>query len=1003
MLELKNIKKDYILGDTVVNALKGIDLSFRECEFVSILGPSGCGKTTLLNIIGGLDHYSEGDLLINGISTKQYKDRDWDTYRNHSIGFVFQSYNLIPHQSVLANVELALTLSGVGKSERRRRAKEALEKVGLGDQLNKRPNQLSGGQMQRVAIARAIVNDPDILLADEPTGALDTNTSIQIMELLKEIAKDRLIIMVTHNPDLAKKYSTRIVQLRDGIVTDDSMPFTVEEKVVKEESGKKRLSSMSMFTAFSLSLKNLMTKKGRTFLAAFAGSIGIIGIALILSLSNGIQAYIDKVEEDTLSAYPLTIEEKTMDMSGMLEIMAGSMEEEEHDRDKVYSRNMMAKLISNMAKEVQTNNLNDFKKWLDTDEGIKQSASDVMYEYGTTLNIYLQDDENNIQVNPFDMSKFYGMDFSSNSSEENSPMLDYSSVFGNSMMSETWTEIPDNDKMMKSQFEVISGEWANDYDECMLVVDEDNEIYDLTLYALGLSDVSELQKMMIDATKSIKDGTELEIDTETISYNYDDILGLSYKLVLPTDCYQYNEDTDSWEYMGKDEEFMSKVIENSMDIKISGIIRVREDAMSTSINSGTIAYTSALTKRYIEEINESDIVKAQKEDESKDVFTGLPFSDGEEINYSNEEKASMITEYFSKLNDMDKGSVYMKIMSTPSSQAIDESKAQMNQQYGDRDSKIAMLQQAIEQASIHASEASGESVSSVDGVSSDMSSEEIAEYFEALGDDELESVFDTMVEQIVKANYEQAAKQSLGQMTTEQLAAAFDMDIASRSVEEKAVFFDLYMPATVSDSTYEENMNILNSVNLDEPKTINIYANSFEDKDKIKDLIDKYNDRAESEEDEITYTDIVGFMMSSLSQMVDIVSYVLIAFVAISLIVSSIMIAIITYISVLERTKEIGILRSVGASKKDVSHVFTAETVIEGLVSGVIGIAVTLILNIPINIVVEKLTDVANLSKLPVAGGIILVIISVVLTLIAGFFPSRMAAKRDPVEALRSE
>jgi len=1000
LLELRNIRKNYKSGDTIVQALKGISLNFRENEFVSILGPSGCGKTTMLNIIGGLDHYTEGDLLINGVSTKKYKDRDWDTYRNHSIGFVFQSYNLIPHQSVLANVELALTLSGVGKAERRRRAIESLEKVGLGDQINKRPNQLSGGQMQRVAIARAIVNDPDILLADEPTGALDTNTSVQIMDILKEIANDRLIIMVTHNPELAEKYSTRIVKLRDGCVIDDSMPYEPEVEIVKKEEGKKRLSSMSLITAFSLSMKNLMTKKGRTFLAAFAGSIGIIGIAMILSLSNGIQKYIDKVEEDTLSAYPLTIEETTMDMNGMIEIMAGNSEVDEHGKDKVYSQNMMAKVISTMAQEVETNNLKDFKKWLDTDKEIQASTSDIMYSYGTTLNIYYQADDKDVQVNPFDMGKFYGMD----SGEDNSAnsMNSYSSMFGSSMKSETWVEMPDNDDMMKSQFEVIAGDWADDYDECMLVVDEENEIYDLTLYALGLSDVSELQDMMKDAMKSVSDGTEPEIDTDSKSYDYDDIIGRSYKLVLPTDCYKYDEVADAWNYMGDDKDFMSKVIDKSMDVKITGIIRVREDAMSTSIRAGSIAYTNSLTQRFIEEVNKSDIVKAQKEDENKDVFTGLPFSDGKEVTYTNDEKAAMISDYFTKLNAMEKSSIYYEIMSTPPESAISEVKEQMLSQCPDRESKISFIKQGMEQA-MQQAEALGEASDMAVDFDNDMSADEMAEYLNSMSDEDLNKALDSMIAEMVKANYASETEKALGQLTSEQVAAAFDRDMSTRSVDEKAQFFDLYMPATVSDSTYEDNMNILNSVNIDEPKTINIYASSFENKDKVKELIDKYNENVENEEDEITYTDMVGMMMSSLSQMVDIVSYVLIAFVAISLIVSSIMISIITYISVLERTKEIGILRSVGASKKDVSHVFTAETVIEGLVSGLIGIGVTLILNIPINIIVEKLTEVSNISKLPPVGGIILICISVILTLIAGLFPSKMAAKRDPVEALRSE
>ena len=634
MLELNDIKKDYVSGSTTVSALKGINLRFRDCEFVSILGQSGCGKTTMLNIIGGLDKYTSGDLKINGVSTKNYKDRDWDFYRNNSIGFVFQSYNLIPHQTVLSNVELALTLSGVSKAERKKRAIEALEKVGLGEQIHKKPNQMSGGQMQRVAIARALVNNPDILLADEPTGALDTETSIQIMELLKEISKDRLIIMVTHNPELAKDYSTRIVRLLDGVITDDSDPYTLEDmeadikakeaaKVKASEkknkkSGKKQKTSMSFFTALSLSFNNLMTKKTRTILTAFAGSIGIIGIAMILSISNGIQLYIDRVQRDTLSSYPITLQAESIDISSMVTSMTGNSDSEEHeDKSKIYSNDIMGDMINTMVKEVKSNNLSEFKKYIENGSSdIKSYVSDIQYSYDVPLNIYMKDTSNGVeQLNPSTMfDSIYGEGATSTSSAMSSGMG--MGMFSNSSV---WNQLLGNQQVLDEQYDVLAGHWPENYNEVVLVVDKNNEVDDYTLYSLGLKDPEEVRtlfkKMMVGESYETK---------KDISYTFDEILDTEFKLVMPTDMYKYNDVTGTWDDYSKDDKYMTNVVNNGTDIKVCGIIRPNDDAVSTSISSG-IGYTAKLTEYIIEEVKNSEIAKAQLADTSVDVFTGVPF------------------------------------------------------------------------------------------------------------------------------------------------------------------------------------------------------------------------------------------------------------------------------------------------------------------------------------------------------------------------------------------
>ena len=895
MLELNDIKKDYVSGSTTVSALKGINLRFRDCEFVSILGQSGCGKTTMLNIIGGLDKYTSGDLKINGVSTKNYKDRDWDFYRNNSIGFVFQSYNLIPHQTVLSNVELALTLSGVSKAERKKRAIEALEKVGLGEQIHKKPNQMSGGQMQRVAIARALVNNPDILLADEPTGALDTETSIQIMELLKEISKDRLIIMVTHNPELAKDYSTRIVRLLDGVITDDSDPYSLEdmeadirakeaakaktsEKKIKK-SGKKQKTSMSFFTALSLSFNNLMTKKTRTILTAFAGSIGIIGIAMILSISNGIQLYIDRVQRDTLSSYPITLQAESIDISSMVTSMTGNSDSEEHeDKSKIYSNDIMGDMINTMVKEVKSNNLSEFKKYIENGSSdIKSYVSDIQYSYDVPLNIYMKDTSNGVeQLNPSTMfDSIYGEGATSTSSAMSSGMG--MGMFSNSSV---WNQLLGNQQVLDEQYDVLAGHWPEKFNEVVLVADKNNEVDDYTLYSLGLKDPEEVRtlfkKMMVGESYETK---------KDISYTFDEILDTEFKLVMPTDMYKYNDVTGTWDDYSKDDKYMTNVVNNGTDIKVCGIIRPNDDAVSTSLSSG-IGYTAKLTEYIIEEVKNSEIGKAQLADTSVDVFTGVPFDN---------DRNTEIT--------MDDVNAYMATLSP-------EESAQMQ------------------------------------AMTSGMSDDQILQLFSAS------------------------------------------------------------LKARTTYATLDSNKSKLGITDLDTPSQIDIYATDFDSKEKVQNIIKDYNKLQQDdgkEENVINYTDYVGIMMSSVSTIINAISYVLIAFVAISLIVSSIMIGIITYISVLERTKEIGVLRSIGASKKDVSRIFNAETLIEGFVSGALGIVVTLLLCIPANALIKHLTDISNVAQLPVAGGVILIIISMFLTFIAGLIPAKLAAKKDPVVALRSE
>lgn len=986
MLEIRNIVKDYETGSETVHALKGVSIAFRESELVSILGQSGCGKTTLLNIIGGLDQYTSGDLIINGQSTKQYKSADWDIYRNHSVGFIFQSYNLIPHQSVLSNVELALTLSGVSKAERRRRAKEALEKVGLGNQLNKRPNQMSGGQMQRVAIARALVNDPDILLADEPTGALDSETSIQIMELVKEIAKDRLVIMVTHNPELAEKYSTRIVKLLDGQIVGDSDPFDpakepAHSEVRKSEVTKGQKTSMSFLTALSLSKNNLMTKKGRTFLTSFAGSIGIIGIALILSLSNGVQEYINSVERSTLASFPVSIQHETVDYTSLMTSMMNVRDnaEENRDPDRIYTNDISTEMMKTMLSEMQTNNLAEFKEYLESDpDGISASIEEIQYSYDSNLYIYGHSADGDImQINPSTvMSAMMGQSMADNVSQMTNT---YSSLMGSSSMSsyDAFRELLSTD-MLKTEYEVLAGRLPEAYNEVVVLVTDRNELSDVTLYTLGLRDQGELEGMM----SSVMAGESFDLDTGDLSFSYDDLMGMEFSMLTAPEFYQKNDD-GTWTDMRSDSEFMEQAAENGLKLKVVGILKPDADSLISSTNSGGIGYTHALTEYMIDKTNSSELVKEQKENPDVDVFTGIEFpkaDEEEEQPMSQSEAMEMLTgmlteEQRTKLNEGIMAAI------TEEQQAQIQS-AMMGMVSDEQMNSIMMGVLTPEQLT---QLQSGADVNSLltDAQKAQMSAQ-IAASLTAEQNAELSAMMNGMVDPTKMYTI------FMQVLTTDQLRQLMDM------TKE---------PET-TDATYDGNLKLLGVAELSEPSSMKIYATDFESKEKITQLIEKYNDSKiadDNQADVINYTDYVGLMMSSVSDIINSISYILIAFVAISLIVSSIMIGIITYISVLERTKEIGILRAMGASKRDISNVFNAETLIVGFSAGVIGIAVTLLLNIPINIIIENITGIANVALLPWQGGVILVVISMLLTLIAGLVPAGVAAKKDPVEALRTE
>lgn len=855
MLQCKNIIKDYVSGDETVHALRDVSLSFREHEFVSILGQSGCGKTTFLNIIGGLDHYTSGDLIINGKSTKDYSDKDWDTYRNHQVGFVFQSYNLIMHQSVLSNVELALTLTGVNKEERRKRAIEALNKVGLSDQIHKKPTQMSGGQMQRVAIARAIVNNPDIILADEPTGALDSATSVQIMEILKEISKDKLVIMVTHNPQLADEYSSRIIRLKDGTLVSDSNPFNESETNV--DTSVLIRPGMSFKMACSLSLNNLMTKKARTFLTSFAGSIGIIGIALIMSLSNGMQSYIDQMENDTMASYPIEIQSSSSDMSTLMTTMMGMKKKtEEHKDSKIYSRPYVEDVLESLSSS-KKNNLSAFKSYIESSKGkeFRKTAKAIEYDYNLNLQVYNENtDSGLVQVSPNGLLDKLGM---SDMMSLQSQFMDSSSMTND----QVWLSLPESKKLRDDEYQLVEGKWPTNYNEVVLEVDENNEITDYALYSLGLLDQDELVK---NYQKILNGETDQISKTNLQSYSVDDILNLKFRLVLNSDLYQ--KVNGLWINQSENEAYMKDVVANSPEIKVVGIIKPSESTVSQPTMGG-VYYTKAMEEYVTEKTENAQIVQEQKANPNINIFTQAEFASGQKMSMSN--------------------------------------------------------------------------------------------------------------------------------LTNEQM-----MQLSSMSQEELMNYMNTYNENI--NATYDSNLTKLGVVDYSNPTKISLYASSFDGKEKLGDLITSYN-KKQTKSNVITYNDFIGTMLSSVTSVVNIISYVLIAFVSVSLIVSSIMIGIITYISVLERTKEIGILRSIGASKKDITRVFNAETFIIGLISGVLGILITLALNVPISMVVENMTGVAHIAKLPVNGAVFLILIDLVLTILAGLIPSKIASKKDPVEALRSE
>ena len=1008
MLQLKNIVKNYAAGDNTVRALRGVSLQFRPNEFVSILGPSGCGKTTMLNIIGGLDKYTSGDLVIDGRSTKNYKDRDWDTYRNHSIGFVFQSYNLIPHQSVLQNVELALTLSGVSKRERRQRARQALERVGLGDQLRKKPSQMSGGQMQRVAIARAIVNDPEIILADEPTGALDTETSVQVMEILKEISRDRLVIMVTHNPDLANTYSTRIIRMLDGEITSDSAPLNEEEKrACREEeqqaifSKKQRTvkkPSMSWSTSFGLSLKNLFTKKGRTTLTAFAGSIGIIGIAMIYAVSFGMNTFINSVQEDTLSSYPLSLEATTVDIGTLMETFMGkdSDGEPKHDKDAIYSHSVMAEMINSLNNlESTENDLKAFKQYLEAEmkklgeeNKISQALTGVQYTYNMDLLVYTQDPVGNIVYS--DTEQLLAKILKENMGMDMSAMMNMSNAMGTGMtmpgmQMKLWNELlPGKDgkpvnPVLEDQYEIVYGSWPNSYNEIVLVVNENNELDDLTMFALGLESHDKIK----DSFDAIMGGEA--IDSDQKKWSYEEICAKEFRVILNADCYEKNAVTGLYIDKREDPVALRELYADALTLKVTGIIRPSEKATTTMLN-GAIGYTKMLTEYVAKKNLESAAVQAQKLDPTTDIFTGLPFPNSDELT-----KDEMKTRFLNYINGL-----------TPEEQA----EAFLDMQIALAVDQIVgpMTREEMEQGIISAlNQQQGVDVTTV------------TNYIKSLKDEELRKLLSDNLTKMIDPRQPSTGStlpdesfgqlvmmmQSLHAMPQAQKLAMLQGTLAKFTDDQFVVCYKEVVK--FSSSTYEQNLRLLSDVDLEDPSTINLYASSFENKNVIEEFIAGYNDSVE-ELKRIHYTDYVGIMMSSITTILDAITYVLIAFVAISLVVSSIMIGVITLISVQERTKEIGILRAIGASKRNVSGMFNAETVIIGFTSGVLGVGVTYVLCFIANIILYALTDLANLKAiLPWYVAVGMVAISVILTLFAGIIPSRSAAKKDPVVALRTE
>lgn len=1001
MLELKNITKDYPTGNETVHALKGVSLTFRKNEFVSILGQSGCGKTTLLNIIGGLDKYTSGDLIINGRSTKKYNDRDWDTYRNHSVGFVFQSYNLIPHQTVLQNVELALTLSGVKKAERRRRAKEALSAVGLASQMKKRPSEMSGGQMQRVAIARAIVNDPDIILADEPTGALDSETSVQVMEILKEISKERLVVMVTHNPELAEKYSTRTVRMLDGLIISDSNPITEQEAAeasaeinsTKGTAKKAKKPSMSPATSFGLSLRNLFTKKGRTMLTSFAGSIGIIGIALIFAVSNGMTNYISIVQENTLSSYPITLEAQHISIGNLMETFIGAAKPSgEHENDAVYQKPVLYDLVNTLsAVEAKQNDLKSFKKYLETklsdsdNEKYNSAINGIQYTYDLDFQIYTKNVDGNIIKSDTEeliqsmLVKYIGKINASTGGTADTGMLSMlTSNPGASSMMTLWQEmLPAKDgspinPLIKKQYDLLYGSWPNSYDEIVIIVDENNEIDDMTLYSLGLLSDEEIDKIVNAAV----DGTP--VDYEVSKWSYKEICNMEFRTILPTECYV---EIDGVFKDRRDEKVaLESLYADATKLKVTGIIKLNEDA-STTMLQGTIGYTYLLTEYISEHNKNSASIIAQLNNPFTDIFTGLPFADTDG-SINDRTKAQAFKDHISSLNNAEKATTFKKIVSIPDP-------AWLSEQVNNRLSQIP-VDQLREQI-----------VASILSQSELMNEGEIRKYINELPDADLKALASQGLSEAISAEYAANILNQFVGKTDDELALMLDNALTTYTDEQAALYYDSVLQ--FSASTYESNLIKLGYVDLEQPSSINLYASSFAEKDVIEELIEKYNNGVD-EVSKIEYTDYMGIMLSSITTIINAITYVLAAFVSVSLIVSSIMIGVITLISVQERTKEIGILRAIGASKRNVCGMFNAETLIIGFSSGLIGVGITYLLCIPINLILNALTGISELKAiLPVPIAIALVIISLLLTLISGLIPSRSAAKKDPVVALRTE
>ena len=1046
MLSLRDIKKDYTTASEVVHALRGVSVAFRKSEFVSILGPSGCGKTTLLNIIGGLDHYSDGDLVINGRSTKSYTDRDWDVYRNHRIGFIFQSYNLIPHQTVLANVELALTIAGISREERIQRAKEALDRVGLSDQYNKRPNQLSGGQCQRVAIARALVNNPEILLADEPTGALDTTTSVQIMDLIREISKERLVIMVTHNPELAEEYSSRIIRLLDGEIIEDSNHFSDEDEAAeceatkaeeaareaaaeaqneaaaqcegenqpkkkKAKRKKKEKAKMSFLTAFKLSLKNLFTKKGRTTLTAFAGSIGIIGIALILAVSQGMTSYINHVQETTLSAYPLTLESTTIDASALIEsLMSEGDKKPTHENDAIYKDPLIAELVDALSKvEANENDLTSFKAHLeeqlaDKESKLSQAITGIQYSYNLELPIYTVNPDGNIIKSDkgeiiSDMLTEFMMGLASSGSELNNMGGGMASggmsnaMAGSILGVKLWEELlsggtdADGNKVLvndilKTQYDLIDGNWPTAANEIVLVVDENNELDDLTLYALGLLTEAEIDAI-IDAAVH---GTTLPEDNS--KWTYEQIRGLKFKTILPSDFYVKNED-GTYKHAGDNALLLNTLYGNAYELSVSGIIRPNPDSEATML-SGSIGYTTALTEYVINHALESDVVKAQLENPDYDILTGLPFKEASGKLTAAEKKTQFLS-YINNLTDAEKADIFVEIQCLAAiEKGLDEGVEKMLAMFKTKEAAVAMINKTLSESGVDPSSVSA--------------------YFEKLTLEEIKELIRPNVEEIVAEQISSGTRKFIESKFSEDtpdaikhadLASQLTSTLNAATDEQFVTYYDEI--TKFSDSKYEDVLVKIGCLDLDSPEKINIFASSFANKDIIETEINNYNNSV-SEDKKIAYTDIIGIMMSSITIIIDAIKYVLIAFVSISLVVSSIMIGVITLISVQERTKEIGVLRAIGASKKDVSSMFNAETIIIGLASGLLGVIVTFLLCIPINLILHAVTKIPNLSaELPFTAAVILVLISVLLTLISGLIPAKSAAKKDPVVALRTE